>query len=70
MTLDKFIEHQKNAIKANFKVRNVSASSSNQMKKIKAQRRNSIRRFILQLRLSTNPSTSSIVSDKVSFAIG
>ena len=70
MTIDKFIEHQKNAITANFKVRNVSASSSNQMKKIKAQRRNSIRRFILQLRLSTNPSTSSIVSDKVSFAIG
>jgi hypothetical protein len=70
MTLEKFIEHQKKAIASNFKMRNVSATSPPRMKQIKAQRRNSIRGFISQLRLATNPSTSSTVADKVSFAIG
>jgi hypothetical protein len=70
MTLQKFIEHQKKAIAANFKMRNILAASPARMKQIKAQRRNSIRGFISQLRLATNPSTRATVADKVSFEIG
>jgi hypothetical protein len=70
MTLQKFIEHQKKAIVANFKIRNVSVASPARMKQVKSQRRNSIRGFISKLRLATNPSTSAIIADKVSFEIG
>lgn len=70
MTLQRFIEHQKKAIAANFKIRNVSAASPARMKQIKAQRRNTIRCFIQHLKLATNPATSELVAQRIKFAIG
>lgn len=71
MTLERFIEHQRKAIAANFKGRNdVVFTSSARTKQLKSQRRETIRRFVWQLRLATNPVTSDFVADKVKFSIG
>ncbi|RZD19713.1 hypothetical protein [Pseudoalteromonas sp. MEBiC 03485] len=70
MTLERFIEHQKKAISANFKIRNVSVASPARMKLIKEQRRSTVRRYIYQLRLATNPKTAELVANQVKHKIG
>ena len=70
MMLHEFIEHQKRAITANFKMRNVSVASPVRMKQIKAQRRKTIRTFIIYLKLATSSATRNTVSELVRFDIG
>jgi len=70
MTLDRFIEHQKKAIIANFKMRNVSVASPTRMKLIKAQRRDTVRRYIYQLKLAVNPKTAELVASQIKHIIG
>lgn len=73
MTLVQFIDSRVKAINANFKYRNdsvfIGVAAKKRNAQLRAQRRETIRRFIRELRAAKDPSLSHLVAKEVAWII-
>ena len=70
MTLDQYIGRCQQAIRGNFKARNVRVfGSTPRQKRLRKLRGDEIRRWIFELRLARNPATSEAVAAQVRWLI-
>ena len=69
MTVEQFVKSRIMTIRANFAMRNSRVVSPHRMTRIKAQRRENIRRYIAELRVAKNPENHQQLSEHLRFLV-